>query len=43
LAKQRTEACVGAGAIAGLDEPGADAIVKRPVEAGINFIDTADV
>jgi len=26
-----------------LDEAGADAIVKRPVEAGINFIDTADV
>lgn len=43
LAKQRTQACGGAGAIAGLDEAGADAIVKRPVEAGIIFIDTADV
>jgi aryl-alcohol dehydrogenase-like predicted oxidoreductase len=31
------------GAIAGLDQPGADAIVKRSVDAGINFIDTADV
>ena len=31
------------GGIARLDEAGADAIVKRPVEAGINFIDTADV
>ncbi len=31
------------GAIAGLDQTGADAIVKRAVEAGINFIDTADV
>ena len=31
------------GAIAGLDQSGADAIVKRSVEAGINFIDTADV
>ncbi|MFZ4747816.1 MAG: aldo/keto reductase [Sphingomonas sp.] len=31
------------GAIAGLDQAGADEIVKRSVEAGINFIDTADV
>jgi aryl-alcohol dehydrogenase-like predicted oxidoreductase len=31
------------GAIAGLDQNGADAIVKRSVDAGINFIDTADV
>jgi aryl-alcohol dehydrogenase-like predicted oxidoreductase len=31
------------GAIAGLDQPGTDAIVKRSVDAGINFIDTADV
>ena len=31
------------GKIAGLDQPGVDAIVKRSVEAGINFIDTADV
>lgn len=31
------------GAIAGLDQSGADAIVKRSVDAGINFIDTADV
>lgn len=30
-------------AIAGLDETGADAIVMRPVDAGINFINTADV
>jgi len=34
---------VAGGGIARLDEAGADAIVKRPVEAGINFIDTADV
>jgi aryl-alcohol dehydrogenase-like predicted oxidoreductase len=31
------------GAIAGLDQAGADEIVRRSVEAGINFIDTADV
>jgi aryl-alcohol dehydrogenase-like predicted oxidoreductase len=31
------------GAIAGLDQAGADAIVNRSLEAGINFIDTADV
>ena len=31
------------GSIAGLDQSGADAIVKRSVDAGINFIDTADV
>lgn len=31
------------GAIAGLDQAGADEIVKRSVEAGINFVDTADV
>jgi aryl-alcohol dehydrogenase-like predicted oxidoreductase len=31
------------GAIAGLDQAGADEIVKRSVEAGINFIDTADI
>jgi aryl-alcohol dehydrogenase-like predicted oxidoreductase len=31
------------GAIAGLDQSGVDAIVKRSVDAGINFIDTADV
>lgn len=29
--------------IAGLDQPGADAMVKASVDAGINFIDTADV
>lgn len=31
------------GAIAGLDQSGADEIVKRSVDAGINFMDTADV
>ncbi len=31
------------GSIAGLDQAGADAIVKRSLDAGINFIDTADV
>jgi aryl-alcohol dehydrogenase-like predicted oxidoreductase len=31
------------GAIAGLDQAGADEIVKRSVEAGINFVDTADI
>ena len=31
------------GSIAGLDQSGADAIVKKSVDAGINFIDTADV
>jgi aryl-alcohol dehydrogenase-like predicted oxidoreductase len=31
------------GSIAGLDQSGADAIVKRSVAAGINFVDTADV
>ncbi len=33
----------GRGRLPGLDEAGADAIVKRLVEAGIIFIDTADV
>jgi aryl-alcohol dehydrogenase-like predicted oxidoreductase len=31
------------GAIAGLDQPGVDAIVKRAIDAGINFFDTANV
>ncbi|MDB5715551.1 MAG: aldo/keto reductase, partial [Sphingomonadales bacterium] len=31
------------GAIAGLDQTGVDAIMKRAIEAGINFFDTADV
>jgi aryl-alcohol dehydrogenase-like predicted oxidoreductase len=31
------------GSIAGLDQTGVDAIVRRSVDAGINFIDTADV
>ena len=31
------------GAIAGVGQDAADAIVKRSLEAGINFIDTADV
>ena len=31
------------GAIAGLDQGGVDAIVRRSIDAGINFIDTADV
>jgi aryl-alcohol dehydrogenase-like predicted oxidoreductase len=31
------------GKIAGLDQAGADAMVKASVDAGINFIDTADV
>ena len=29
--------------IAGLDQPGVDAIVRRSLDAGINFIDTANV
>ena len=31
------------GAISGVDQAGADALTKRAVEAGINFIDTANV
>ncbi|MDB5700479.1 MAG: aldo/keto reductase [Sphingomonadales bacterium] len=31
------------GAIAGVDQTGVDAIVKRAIDAGINFIDTANV
>jgi aryl-alcohol dehydrogenase-like predicted oxidoreductase len=31
------------GAIAGLDQAGVDAIMKRAIDAGINFFDTADV
>lgn len=31
------------GSIAGLDQSGADAIIRRAVDAGVNFIDTADV
>jgi aryl-alcohol dehydrogenase-like predicted oxidoreductase len=31
------------GAISGVDQAGADALFKRSVEAGINFIDTANV
>ncbi len=31
------------GSIAGLDQTGVNSIVKRSVDAGINFIDTADV
>ncbi len=31
------------GAIAGLDQPGVDAIMQRSIDAGINFFDTADV
>jgi aryl-alcohol dehydrogenase-like predicted oxidoreductase len=30
-------------AIGGLDQPAVDAIVHRAIDAGINFIDTADV
>lgn len=31
------------GAIAGVDQSAADAILRRSLEAGVNFIDTADV
>ena len=31
------------GAISGVDQAGADALTKRALEAGINFIDTANV
>jgi aryl-alcohol dehydrogenase-like predicted oxidoreductase len=31
------------GAIAGINQAGVDAIVKRSIDAGINFFDTADV
>ncbi|WP_254245176.1 aldo/keto reductase [Hymenobacter sp. BRD67] len=31
------------GAISGVDQAGADALVKRSLDAGINFIDTANV
>ncbi|WP_293882695.1 aldo/keto reductase [Sphingomonas sp.] len=31
------------GAIAGLDQPGVDAIVTRAIDAGINFFDTANI
>jgi aryl-alcohol dehydrogenase-like predicted oxidoreductase len=31
------------GAITGVDQTGADALTKRAVEAGINFIDTANI
>jgi aryl-alcohol dehydrogenase-like predicted oxidoreductase len=31
------------GAISGVDQAGADALTKRSLDAGINFIDTANV